>query len=58
LATLGSVNTTPYHLELFYRYRVNKNISITHGVFWVFNPEGVNTNPTATVGVIRTTFSF
>ncbi|TYQ26489.1 iron uptake porin [Pseudanabaena sp. UWO311] len=58
LATLGSVNSTPYHLELFYRYRLSKNISITPGVFWVFNPEGVSTNPTATVGVIRTTFSF
>ena len=58
LATLGAVNSTPYHLELFYRYRVNKNLSITPGVFWVFNPEGVNTNPTATVGVIRTTFTF
>jgi hypothetical protein len=58
LATLGSVNTTPYHLELFYRYRVSKNISITPGIFWVFNPEGVTTNPTATVGVIRTTFTF
>ncbi len=58
LATLGSVNATPYHLELFYRYRVSKNISITPGVFWVFNPEGVNTNSTVTVGVIRTTFTF
>jgi len=57
-ATLGAVNSTPYHLELFYRYRVSKNISITPGIFWVFNPEGVSTNPTATVGVIRTTFSF
>ena len=57
-ANLGSVNTTPYHLELFYRYRVSKNISVTPGVFWVFNPEGVSTNPTATVGVIRTTFTF
>ncbi|BBC23890.1 carbohydrate-selective porin [Pseudanabaena sp. ABRG5-3] len=57
-ATLGTVNSTPYHLEIFYRYRVSKNISITPGVFWVFNPEGVSTNPTATVGVIRTTFSF
>ena len=58
LATLGAVNSTPYHLELFYRYRLSRNISITPGVFWVFNPEGVSTNPTATVGVIRTTFSF
>ncbi|PZV15958.1 MAG: porin [Pseudanabaena sp.] len=58
LATLGAVNTTPYHLELFYRYRLSKNISITPGVFWVFNPEGVSTNATVTVGVIRTTFTF
>jgi hypothetical protein len=58
LATLGAVNSTPYHLELFYRYRLSKNISITPGIFWVFNPEGVSTNSTATVGVIRTTFSF
>ncbi|MFN9608473.1 MAG: iron uptake porin [Pseudanabaena sp.] len=57
-ATLGAVNSTPYHLELFYRYRISKNISITPGIFWVFNPEGVSTNPTATVGVIRTTFTF
>jgi hypothetical protein len=58
LATLGTVNSTPYHLELFYRYRLSRNISITPGVFWVFNPEGVSANSTVTVGVIRTTFSF
>lgn len=63
LASLGTSNgraidSTPYHLELFYRYRVSRNISITPGVFWVFNPEGASGNPTATVGVIRTTFSF
>ncbi|MFZ4727679.1 MAG: iron uptake porin [Pseudanabaena sp.] len=58
LATLGAVNSTPYHLELFYRYRLSRNISITPGVFWVFNPEGVSANSTVTVGVIRTTFSF
>jgi hypothetical protein len=57
-ADLGGTNTTPYQLELFYRYRVSKNISITPGVFWVFNPEGVSTNSTVTVGVLRTTFSF
>lgn len=63
LATLGTSNgkaidSTPYHLELFYRYRISRNISITPGVFWVFNPEGASANPTATVGVIRTTFTF
>ena len=49
---------TPYHLEALYRFRVSKNISITPGVFFVFNQGGNSTNGTATVGVLRTTFSF
>ncbi len=49
---------TPYHLEGYFNFRVNKNISITPGVFFVFNPEGFNNAPTATVGVVRTTFTF
>ena len=53
----GSLNT-PYHLEAFYRFRVSKNISITPGVFFVFNQGRNSANGTATVGVIRTTFSF
>ena len=53
----GSLNT-PYHLETFYRFRVSKNISITPGVFFVFNQNSNSANGTATVGVLRTTFSF
>ena len=53
----GSTDT-PYHLEAFYRFRVSRNISITPGVFFVFNQNSANANGTATVGVIRTTFSF
>jgi hypothetical protein len=53
-----TASVTPYHLELFYRYQLSKNISITPGVFWVFNPESLSANATATVGVIRTTFTF
>jgi hypothetical protein len=49
---------TPYHLEAFYRFRVSKNISITPGVYFVFNQNSSSANGTATVGVIRTTFSF
>lgn len=48
----------PLHLEAFYRYRLNDNISITPGVFVLFNPEGNSTNNTQYVGVIRTTFTF
>ena len=49
---------TPYQLEAFYRIPVSKNISITPGVFFVFNQGSDSRNGTATVGVIRTTFSF
>ncbi len=51
-------NATPYHLEGYVNFRVSDNISITPGVFFVFNPEGFSGNPTATVGVVRTTFTF
>ncbi|MFN4830947.1 MAG: iron uptake porin [Pseudanabaena sp.] len=61
-SSVGGVATgstdTPYHLEALYRFRVSKNISITPGVYFVFNPNSANANGTATVGVIRTTFSF
>ena len=48
----------PYHLELFYNYQVNDNLSLTPGVFVLFNPEGNKNNDTTTVGVLRTTFGF
>ena len=51
-------NATPYHLEGYFNYRLNDKISITPGVFMIFNPEGVSSNRTAIVPVIRTTFSF
>jgi hypothetical protein len=56
-AAQGSADT-PYHLEALYRFRVSKNISITPGVYFVFNQNSASANGTATVGVIRTTFSF
>ena len=56
-AAAGSAST-PYQLEALYRFRVSKNISITPGVYFVFNQSSDSANGTATVGVIRTTFSF
>lgn len=50
--------STPYQLEALYRFRVSKNITITPGVFFVFNQGSNSANGTATVGVIRTTFTF
>lgn len=49
---------TSIHLEAFYRYRVTDNISITPGLFVIFNPEHNSANNTQLVGLIRTTFSF
>jgi hypothetical protein len=49
---------TPYHLEAYYRFKVNDNISITPGAFVLFNPEGTKDNGTVGVGVLRTTFTF
>ena len=59
LATVPTGFTaTPYHLEGYFNFKLSKNISVTPGVFFVFNPEGINNAPTATVGVVRTTFTF
>ncbi|MCS6814117.1 MAG: iron uptake porin [Cyanobacteria bacterium] len=51
-------NARPYHLEAYYKFRVNDNISITPGLFVIFNPEGFSNNPTVYVPVVRSTFSF
>ncbi|MDZ8189170.1 MAG: iron uptake porin [Nostoc sp. ChiSLP02] len=57
-AVLGTNRATPYHLEAYYRVKLNDNISITPGAFVLFNPEGDSRNDTTTVGVLRTTFTF
>ncbi len=49
---------TSLHVEGFYRYRLNDNISITPGLLVIFNPEHNNSNDTEYVGTIRTTFVF
>ena len=47
-----------YHIEAFYRLKVNDNISVTPGVWAVLNPENNSDNDTQYVGVLRTTFNF
>ena len=46
------------HIETFYRYQLNDNISITPGFFWLTAPNHDDRNPDAVIGVIRTTFLF
>ncbi len=46
------------HIEAFYRYQLNDNISITPGFFWLTAPNHDARNPDVVIGVIRTTFLF
>jgi hypothetical protein len=50
--------SVPIHLEAFYRFQVNKFLSVTPGAFVVFNPNGQDTNDPIVVYTIRTTFTF
>ncbi|BAY20581.1 S-layer region-like protein [Calothrix sp. NIES-2100] len=47
-----------YHIEAFYRWRMNDNISVTPGFWVILNPENNSSNNTQYVGVLRTTFDF
>lgn len=49
---------TSYHAEAGLKFAVNKNISVTPGVFWIINPEHNNANTDTVVGVVRATFRF
>lgn len=54
----GNQPSTTTHLEIFYRFKVSENISITPGAIFIFNPLQNDDNDTITVGAIRTTFTF
>ncbi|MGA9382425.1 MAG: iron uptake porin [Phormidium sp.] len=51
-------DATAYQLEGYVNFRVTNNISVTPGVFVIFNPEGFSSNRTTYVPVVRTTFTF
>ena len=58
LADAGVTRAMPYHLEGYYRLRLNDHVSVTPGAIVLFNPEGNSANQTTAVGVLRTTFTF
>lgn len=47
-----------WHVEAFYRYRVNPNLSLIPGFFVLINPENNSDNDTIWVGSFRTVFEF
>ncbi|MBW4584953.1 iron uptake porin [Aetokthonos hydrillicola] len=58
-ALFGSraTNKVPLHVEAFYKYQLNNNISITPGVIYLNAPDQ-NKDADALIGVLRTTFTF
>jgi hypothetical protein len=57
--TTGLIDeATSFHLEAFYRFNINDNISITPGFFVVTNPGNIEDNNAIWVGTLRTTFRF
>jgi hypothetical protein len=48
----------PFHVEAFYRHRLNDNISITPGLVWLVAPNQDSNNPDDFVVTLRTTFKF
>jgi hypothetical protein len=51
--------SSAYHLEGFYKYKLNDNLSITPGLIYLTNPNQLGSNSTgALLGTVRTTFTF
>jgi len=49
---------TSYHIEGFYQYKLNDNITLTPAVIWLTAPDHNDTNDNIVIGALRTTFSF
>jgi BMFP domain-containing protein YqiC len=48
----------PIHVEGFYKYQLNDNISITPGVIWISSPSQSRNSDDEVIGTLRTTFTF
>ncbi|AFY38760.1 cyanobacterial porin [[Leptolyngbya] sp. PCC 7376] len=49
---------TSLHIEGFYQYPINDNISIMPGFVWLTSPDHNDSNDSVVIGTIRTLFSF
>ncbi len=54
----GDEEDNPVHLEGFYKYQLNDNISVTPGIIYIIAPNGDSDDDDAVIGVVRTTFTF
>ncbi len=58
LGRRGGQPGTTTHVEVFYRWQVNNNISVTPGLILIFQPDHTPNSDPIAVGVLRTSFSF
>ncbi|MGG6295520.1 iron uptake porin [Leptolyngbya sp. AN02str] len=58
LPRLGLSNDTSLHVEAFYRYAFNDNISLTPGIVWITAPDQFEGNDDIVIGTLRLTFAF
>ncbi len=49
---------TSLHLEAFYRFQINDNMTVTPGIVIITNPEHNSDNDTIYLGTLRTTVNF
>ncbi|MEM7553443.1 MAG: iron uptake porin [Cyanobacteria bacterium P01_A01_bin.84] len=54
----GGQPGTTTHIEAFYRYQVNDNLSITPGLIHIINPGHTPDSEDITIGIFRTSFTF
>jgi hypothetical protein len=57
-SSTGASQDIPLHVEGFYKYQLNDNISVTPGVIYITSPNGESEDDDALIGVLRTTFTF
>ncbi len=58
LAAGGGNGGTQYDLEAAYYLPLSGNIAIVPSLYWIFNPNNFDNNPTIFVGNLRTQFNF
>lgn len=58
LGEAGEQPGTTTHMEMFYRWRLSKSISITPGVIFLLQPRNTPDSDPIVIGTVRTTFSF
>ncbi len=56
--SLDFEDQNPIHVEVFYKFQLSDNISITPGAIWLQNPQQVDNDDDQIIGTVRTTFTF